>query len=147
MVSRTIYYYVPIQVDFSSQGAGTCKSAAAASSCYLVGNFFFTKNSFSSITSFPFALEQKGAQSGTTTKALYHVRPRQSTVFGKSVLRNSTNSSSKCPFHQVTKRNPQMWLMAQMKACDMPMKKCISLCLPGQVDGHIVVLQHDEAGL
>ena len=40
-----------------------------------------------------------------------------------------------------------MWLMAQMKACDMPMKKCISLCLPGQVDGHIVVLQHDEAGL
>ena len=106
-----------------------------------------TKNSFSSITSFPLALEQKGAQSGTTTKALYHVRPRQSTVFGKSVLRNSTNSSSKCPFHQVTKRNPQMWLMAQMKACDMPMKKCISLCLPGQVDGHIVVLQHDEAGL
>ena len=33
------------------------------------------------------------------------VQPRQSTVFGKSVLRNSTNSSSKCPFHQVTKRN------------------------------------------
>ena len=37
--------------------------------------------------------------------------------------------------------------MAQMKACDMPMQDFISLSLPGQVDGHIVVLQHDEAGL
>ena len=40
-----------------------------------------------------------------------------------------------------------MWLMAQMKACDMPMQEFISLSLPGEVDGHIVVLQHDEAGL
>ena len=36
--------------------------------------------------------------------------------------------------------------MAQMKACDMPMQEFISLSLPGQVDGHVGVLQHDEAG-
>ena len=40
-----------------------------------------------------------------------------------------------------------MWFMAQMKACDMPMQEFSSLSLPGQEDGHIVVLQHDEAGL
>ena len=59
---------------------------------------------------------------------------------------DSTNSSSKCRFHQVTTLNPEMWLMAQMKACDMPMKEYISLCLPGHADGHVGVLQHEEAG-
>ena len=63
------------------------------------------------------------------------------------IKRNECNSSSKCPFHQVMTSNAQSWLMAQMKACDMPMQEFISLSLPGQVDGHIVVLQHDEAGL
>ena len=33
-----------------------------------------------------------------------------------------------------------------MKACDMPMKEFISLCLPGQVDGRFGVVHHDEAG-
>ena len=39
-----------------------------------------------------------------------------------------------------------MWLMAQMKACDMPMKKFIILGLPGQVDDRFGVVHHDEAG-
>ena len=97
---------------------------------------------------FPFCFRAKRSSIWYYNQSLGRtsVQPRQSTVLGKSVLRNSTNSSSKCPFHQVTTRNPQMWLMAQMKACDMPMKKCISLCLPGQVDGHVGLLQHDKAG-
>ena len=33
-----------------------------------------------------------------------------------------------------------------MKACDLPMKEFISLCLPGQVDGRFGVVHHDEAG-
>ena len=42
--------------------------------------------------------------------------------------------------------NPEMWLMAQMKACDTPMKEYISLCLPGRADGRVGVVHHDEVG-
>ena len=58
----------------------------------------------------------------------------------------STNSSSKCRFHQVTNRNPQMWLMAQMEACDTPIKKYNSLGLPGRADGRVGVVHQDEVG-
>ena len=45
---------------------------------------------------------------------------------------NCTNSLNKKthPNHKVTRRNVQMWLMAQMKAYTMPMKNCTLLCGP-----------------
>ena len=35
-----------------------------------------------------------------------------------------------------------MWLMAQMKACDVPTKEYIILCLPGHANGHVGELHH-----